>query len=484
MIPTGSVETPVPLGDFAAVRDYLVTADPERALAPCHLRRVVLGDDVLGAVADEVADLLPGTADARVVLLVDETRIERRGQDVKAHVAQLLSSRFSLHTEVLSDPHPPLHADEVAVETATRAVRGFDAVVTVGGGTITDIGKTASAAVGGLPHVAVQTAASVDGFTDDVSVLLRSGVKRTVPSRWPDVVLADVALISEAPAAMNRAGFGELTSMFTGPADWRLARLLGVDTTYKESATRLLSTVGIGLEDWSPGVATAEPDAIARLTWALDVRGVVTGVAGSTAVLSGVEHLVSHMLDLHAAAKGAPTGLHGAQVGAGVVVAATAWELVFERLADGPPPLRIPDADTARLRVERAFGDLGPAAVEECWRDYSAKLARWSEQRPAVESLLAAWTTHEPDLRRLVRPSAELRTALRAAGAAATLADLDPRVAPELGRWAVTNCALMRNRTTVVDLLTCLGWWEPDDVDEVLERSQSVPRASQRGGAT
>ena len=66
----------------------------------------------------------------------------------------------------------------------------------------------------------------------------------------------------------------------------------------------------------------------------------------------------------------------------------------------------------------------------------------------------------------------------------ATLADLDPRVSPELGRWAVANCALMRNRTTVVDLLTCLGWWEPDDVDEVLERSQGVPRASQRGGAT
>ena len=31
----------------------------------------------------------------------------------------------------------------------------------------------------------------------------------------------------------------------------------------------------------------------------------------------------------------------------------------------------------------------------------------------------------------------------------------------------------MRDRTTVVDLLTCLGWWEPDDADEVLERSQA-----------
>ena len=29
----------------------------------------------------------------------------------------------------------------------------------------------------------------------------------------------------------------------------------------------------------------------------------------------------------------------------------------------------------------------------------------------------------------------------------------------------------MRNRFTVVDLLTFLGWWTPDDVTEVLERA-------------
>ena len=140
-------------------------------------------------------------------------------------------------------------------------MQGADAVVTVGGGTVTDIGKVASAGAGGLPHVAVQTAASVVGFTDDVSVVLRSGVKRTVDSRWPDVVIADVTTIREAPAAMNRAGFGELTSMFTAPADWRLAHLLGVDLSYKEASAQLLAAVGADLSEWSAGVASAEPDA-------------------------------------------------------------------------------------------------------------------------------------------------------------------------------------------------------------------------------
>jgi glycerol dehydrogenase-like iron-containing ADH family enzyme len=56
----------------------------------------------------------------------------------------------------------------------------------------------------------------VDGYTDDVSVILRGGVKRTVPSRWPDVVIADAETIAGAPPVMNRAGYGEMTSMFTG----------------------------------------------------------------------------------------------------------------------------------------------------------------------------------------------------------------------------------------------------------------------------
>lgn len=470
----------LPVGDFPAVLAFLAGADPDRRLAPCGLRRVVLGQDVVDRVGDELAGLLgPSTDSSRptVTLLTDDTTILRLGVDLKATVARQLSSRAVVRLAVLNDPRPPLHADERAVAAAIDAARGSDAVVTVGGGTITDLGKIAAKTVA-VRHVVVQTAASVDGFTDDVSVLLRSGVKRTVASRWPDVVISDVATIAEAPAGMNRAGFGELTSMFTAPADWRLASLLGVDPTYREAPVRLLDTVGADVASWSAGVAGAEPAAVERLTWALAVRGVVTGVAGSTAVLSGVEHLVSHMLDLDAAATGRPAGLHGAQVGAAAVAAAAAWELLFERLADRGATLRLPDVDTARRRVEAAFGHLGDRAVEECWRDYSAKLARWSDWRSRIEQVIADWSAYEPELRRRVWPAAQIKAALAGAGSAARLADLQPGVPAELARWALRHCALMRDRTTVVDLLDHLGWWTDDDVDELLERVEAPEAAT------
>ncbi len=131
---------------------------------------------------------------------------------------------------------------------------------------------------------------------------------------------------------MNVAGFGELTSMFTAPADWLLASLTGVDTSFHPAPIRVLDEAGAGVAEWSAELGD-NPEATARLTRALAIRGIATGISGGTACLSGVEHLVSHMLDLSNGAAHRPIGLHGAQVGAAVVVAASAWQLLFDRLA-------------------------------------------------------------------------------------------------------------------------------------------------------
>lgn len=414
-------------------------------------------------------------------LLVDRTPMSRRGEDVKAYVESELSRRFDVTTTVLDDGHSELHVVDAVLEEAARAAEAADAVVAVGGGTISDIAKLATRRDDGTPGpvlVSVQTAASVDGFTDDVSVVLRDGVKRTVPSRWPDAVLADAETIAEAPAAMNRAGFGEMTSMLVAPADWRLAALTGVDESFIWGPVRLLRVVGQDLDEWAPGVKEADPEAVAGLTRALALRGIATGVAGTTAVLSGVEHLVSHMLDQHHTRHHLPMGLHGAQVGVASVVAASAWELLFDRMAQGAATVdeSALDPERARGALSAAFDELDPSGgvAEECWRDYERKLAAVSAARPRWEALLAEWPDHADELRSLVRPSAEIGAALGRAGAVTRFEDLDPKVGPELARWAVTHCALMRNRFTVVDLLMLLGWWEPADVDEVFARAAAA----------
>lgn len=477
------------------LRALLAEVDPAQELPACGLRELVLGSGAINSVADVVTRLVEDSASASdrrpvVCVLVDATPIRRGGQDLKELVVRQLGESFDVRRTVLDDGQAELHVVDDIVAEAALAARHSDVVVAVGGGTISDIGKLAALGAddGRRPAlVSVQTAASVDGYTDDVSVVLRDGVKRTVPSRWPDAVIADAETIAEAPATMNRAGFGEMTSMLVAPADWRLSNVLGLDDTFHPGPIRLLTAVGADIDAWSPGVKSGDPAGVAGLTRALALRGIATGVAGTTAVLSGVEHLVSHMLDQHHAQHHQPMGLHGAQVGVASVVAAGAWEMLFDRMASSRPRLldEALEADAARDRVERAFAQLDSSGrlAEECWKDYSRKLQKVVEVRPRIEAALAGWQDHLIDLRQLVRSSRHIAAGLDAAGAAATFDELDPKVSPELARWAVTHCALMRNRFTVVDLLMILGWWTDTDVDEVLARADDAVTSSRVGSS-
>ena len=472
--------------DLPALREMLATRDPGGRFQPLDLQRIAIAPDALDGLAATVAEQLDRAGRrGTVVVLVDPTPIARGGDDLKALVHDMLAARYPVQTAVLRGSHSTLHVDDEAMDAATAAVADAACVVSVGGGTITDIAKVATARNGGVPLVAVQTAASVDGFTDNVSVVLRDGVKRTIPSRWPDVVLADVTTIAGAPEQLTTAGYGEVLSMFTAPADWYLAGMFGLDDSYDELPQQLLSTVGRGIEEWSPGVARRDPAAVDRLIRVLAVRGMAGGIVGTTACLSGVEHVVSHMLDMYHDAHHLPIGLHGAQVGVASVVAAAAWEHLFAVFDPGAvdPATLFPDPATRRDSVLAAFAGLDPSGARgaECWRDYEAKLTRWAAARPTVEAVLADWDRHRAVLQDRLVSARTLAAGLVAAGATARFADLDPAVDDATAAWAVGNCHLMRNRFVVVDLLDVLGRWTPDDRDAVLAAATTAVDDAQGG---
>jgi len=258
-----------------SVRALLATADPEGRLVPCGLHELIVGPDVLPAVVSVVETLKPGTREAarHVVVIVDETPIFRASgdsgqQDVKAEVVRLLSESSIVTKVVLTDGSSELHVTEGVVQQAIAASRESDVLVAVGGGTISDIGKLVATELPGLPVVSVMTAASVDGYTDNVSVTLKDGVKRTVPSVWPHAVIADAETVAGAPSRMNRAGYGEMTSMYVAPADWRLAALIGIDDTFHPGPIALLDALSSGLDACAQGIASGDPESVA----AVDVR--------------------------------------------------------------------------------------------------------------------------------------------------------------------------------------------------------------------
>ncbi len=473
--------------DLPALRTALAAEDPEERLHPVGLHRVVVDANAVHELADVVADELGRAgrpADGPVVVLGDATTIERDGDDLKALVHELLGKRFAVRPVVLRGAHATLHVDDEAMDAATAAVEGAACVVSVGGGTVSDIAKVAVSRTGDTPLVVVQTAASVDGYADDVSVVLRGGVKRTIPSRWPSALVVDLTTVTQAPDRLTAAGYGEVLSLFTAPADWYLASIFGLDDTFHPVSRTLFAGFDRGLAEWSSGVGAREPAALEHLVRTLAIRGILGGVTGTTACLSGTEHLVSHLLDMYHDAHHRPVGLHGAQVGVGSVVSAAAWThllAVLDPVALGssryPWDALFPDPASRRDAVFAAFADVDPSGArgQECWNDYETKLTRWAKARPTVEAALRDWERHRAVIEDVLVGPGVLRAGLAAAGAAGRFADLDPAVDDATARWAVGHCHLMRNRFTVIDLLDLLGHWTEEDRAAVLAAADTAP---------
>ena len=460
--------------DLGALREALARADPEGKLAPIGMRRIEIGPDALGHLPGVVSELAGRERQTpRVVLATDATPMRRDDGDPKAEAERLLTGRFEVRRAVLGMGRAQLHADEEALAEARAAVADADCVVVVGSGTITDVCKEATA--DGPPLVVVQTAASVNAFSDDVSVLLKSGTKRTVPTRWPDVLLVDLATLAGAPPAMNLAGFGDIISMWTAPADWYLASAIGMDDSYHPAPVGMLYGGGSELLGDGAALRRGDPEALDRLARVLTLSGITLGIAGKTAPLSGTEHLVSHLIDMSSEQRHRPLAFHGAQVAVATVPVAAAWEIFLAEFDPSTldPDRLFPGEDYVEPVVRDAFARIDPSGAvgEECWNDYVKKLALWRRSRERAERCLEDWPEHRARMREMVLPPERLAGALRDAGAPARFGDLEPPVEPEVARWALGNCHLMRNRFTLADLLFFASRWDDAFVERALERA-------------
>jgi glycerol-1-phosphate dehydrogenase [NAD(P)+] len=315
----------------------------------------------------------------------------------------------------------------------------------------------------------VQTATSVNGFADDQSVLLVKGVKRTTPTRWPDALIADADVLVGAPVALNLAGVGDLAAMFTAPADWRLASLLDMADSYSPTAVELVRTHGSVVLSSASGLARGDREAATTIAHVLTLSGISMGVAGTTAPASGMEHTVSHLIEMAMNKRGKEAAHHGAQVGVSAVLAACLWSRVRAYLdTRSRPELAFPPVHEMEARVHDSFSSLDASGEmgDECWRLYIKKLTRWEGNRPRLETTdWAAVISSVNDL--LVDPS-DLVRSLASAGAPVRFSELDPPIAGDLARWALANCHLMRDRFTVADLAFFLGVWDDDGVESVV----------------
>ncbi len=467
---TASPIFPIDPADLPALKRWLMTQNDRRNLRSVDIDEILIGPDVLLQLpaALQRAGISNGM---QVLLVMDETPMRREKQDLKPFVQALLhNADYQVETLWLKgDQYGLVHADFEQVQRVQGAIKPATALVALGSGTLTDIVKHAAYLYdqehgdqAKISYICCQTANSVTAFAANMAVLLKDGVKRTIPSRYPTAIISDLRVLASAPKAMTVAGLGDCCARFVAYGDWYLAGTLGLVDFYSEVPLALLANLDAILLEHAASIGQRTLEGEAVLARALLLAGIAQSIVNMSAPISGTEHVTSHVLDMIADHYQRGLALHGAQVGVATITAAQ----LYQHFLDSFDPQNInidacyPDAASLQLHIRQLFSaiDSSGAMAQECWHDYSKKLALWRQNRPQFIQFCTNWhNVHRPKLASLVCSPQIVHSILAQAGAPLVPQDLEPPISQEEYDFAVHNGHFIRVRFVLSDLLYFLA---------------------------
>src|SRR6266545_289726 len=345
------------------------------------IREMVFESGALWRLLDllSVADI---NTDQQLLVVMDRTPMQREGKDLKELILQILKEA-SWQSEVIwleADSTGQVHTDFAQINFVKAHLQANSAVLSVGSGTVTDIAKHAcyvyqqEGNTQPLPFVVYQTANSVSAYTSNMAPTFVDGVKRTLPSRYPDVLVCDLETLRDAPQSMTVAGVGDLLAAFGSYADWWLAHRLGLDSTYTEFAQTLMGPLDEIFLDQAEEIRTGTLESMGVLAKLIALGGLAMSLSHATAPMSGYEHVTSHVLDLVAEQRQRPLAQHGTQVALATLLTTGAYQIFLDEFEPAEVNLEhcYPTEAQMKARIEVAFHPLDPTGrvAAECWSDY------------------------------------------------------------------------------------------------------------------
>lgn len=433
------------------------------------IRAMVFETNALARLPDLLV-LAGATSDKQLSVVMDRTPMAREGKELKPLVLEVLKAA-GWQPEVIwlePDSTGQVHTDFAQINSVKARLRPDSAVLSVGSGTVTDIAKHAchvyqqEQQLSSLPFVVYQTANSVSAYTSNMAPTFVDGVKRTLPSRYPDVLVCDLKTLRDAPQAMTVAGVGDLLAAFGSYADWWLAHRLGMDSTYTEFAQTLMGPLDEIFLEHAEGIKAGTLESTSVVAKLIALAGIAMSLSHATAPLSGYEHVISHVLDLIAERTPRPLAQHGTQVALATLLTTNAYQIFFDEFE--PTEINLercyPTEAQMRERIEETFRSLDPSGrvAAECWSDYKIKLEAWHAHRADFEEALRDWPAIRDRLRTLAKPPDAAARILHAISSPAHLEELTPAPAKAEVQFAFKNAPLIRHRFTLGDMFVFLQW--------------------------
>lgn len=404
------------------------------------IRKVIEAPGAINRVDLLVKEL--GIIHKKALVLSDEVTYQVAGKTV----ARNLSSIMPVVSLVLRPKKEKrLSAREEYIGHILKAGKDCTLLVTVGAGTITDLGKYAGH-LAEVPVISVATAASMNAYTSPVAALFRKGLKVALPVKPALAVVIDSEIIKSAPLPLTRAGFADSLARGNANADWHLGCLL---TRQNYCPLPGLLVEQAEKKYFHAGRKLSNKDAatINSVMQGLTMGGFSMLLAGSSAPASGGEHLISHFWDMYGHHHRQQVfAYHGLQVGLGTFITAR----LYDRL-------RLLSPKEIRARLNTFHPDTAAELTEitsllpNCRQ---AIEAQWRQKRKQIslcrEVLAKKWAGLVRDIFPHVHPAAEIKKALEEAGCPTAPEDIG--LSPTLTVQAIKLSRYIRNRLTILDM--------------------------------
>lgn len=283
-----------------------------------------------------------------------------------------------------------LEPDEYSVGSA---VMHFDAscdiIVTVGSGVLNDISKIL-ATVADRPYIVVGTAPSMDGYASNSSSMVRDGLKISLPSKCPNVIIGDVDILKTAPEHMAKSGLGDMLAKYISICEWRISNLINGEY-YCEKVADLVRTALKKCVDNADGLLKKDDEAIAAVFEGLIISGNAMEYAGISRPASGAEHYMSHVWDMRGLSFGSAVELHGIQCAVGTRYALAVYEQIKKLVPDVKKALAYAegfDIENWNNQLREFIGDGAESmiALEKKERKYSVE-----KHRDRIKLIIDNW---------------------------------------------------------------------------------------------
>ena len=267
----------------------------------CPIEHVIIENDAL----KKLPDILNGYR--KVLLVADNNTWEACGRKAYDIIP------CEKDAVILSGNGKVVIPNEEKIDEITKKVTdGTDLIIGAGSGVINDLCKIVSFNKG-LPYYIIATAPSMDGYASNGSALILGGMKVTLNARPPKGIIADTAVLKNAPLDMIKSGYGDIMGKYSCLNDWKLSALIN-NEYFCENIWNMTKAAADELRPLAKALVNRNEEAVGKLMEALVTVGVMMSFVGNSRPASGSEHHLSHFFEVTGILNNEPYFSHGTDV--------------------------------------------------------------------------------------------------------------------------------------------------------------------------